>query len=260
MLIPPRHALLSPLPPLPLPLSPFSSLTDSAIEVVAEECQKLQRLDLYWDVVLTDISITALSTAAFPPLLTHLNLSGLKHITDAALVPLLRRCTNLTHLDLTRCEGIRDEALRTVGQSCPRLRTLLLYATPAPTDAAFEAMAPGVPHLTHVDLTGMKFVTDKAIAALATHCKQIETLGLQWVTPLTDQSLVAMGEAPLACLRNLSVHGNIHITQQGIEALAKGCPELRQLDINGAKNLGKYRNNFASLKQIFSKLEELVKM
>lgn len=38
-----------------LNLNGCRNLTDSAIEIVAEQCHKLERLDLYWLVVLTDI-------------------------------------------------------------------------------------------------------------------------------------------------------------------------------------------------------------
>lgn len=241
-----------------LNLNACRNLTDSAIEVVAEQCHKLQRLELYWDVVLTDISINALAAASFPPLLTHLNLSGLKHITDAAFVPLIKRCTQLTYLDLTRCEGLRDESLRAVGASCPHLQTLLLYATPSVTDAGFEAMAPGLPQLTHLDVTGTKLIGDRTVAAIARHCPRLRVLHLMWCTALTDVSLRAMGDAPLRRLELLSIHGLVHMTAAGIEALAKGCTALQAIDVNGCKNIGPYRMNKAELQRIFPSLQRLI--
>lgn len=224
-----------------LNLNACRNLTDSAIEIVVEKCQKLVRLDLYWCVVLTDISINALATSTFAPLLTHLNLSGLKHITDESLAPLLRRCTSLTFLDLTRCEAMRDESLKAIGESCHSLRTLLLYATPRCTDVGFTALAPGIPLLTHIDLTGMKEITDASIESLAHHCRQLESLNLMWVTGLTDASLIAMGRAQLSRLIWLSIHGNVNVTVKGMEALVKGCQSIETIDVNGCKNIGEYR-------------------
>jgi F-box/leucine-rich repeat protein 2/20 len=235
------------------------SLTDSAIEVVSEQCASLRRLDLYWLVVLTDVSLHALTAAPFPPLLTHLNLSGLKHVTDAGLVPLLRKCTSLTFLDLTRCDGMRDETLKAVGASCHQLNTLLLYATPHVTDVGFEALAPGVPSLTHLDCTGMKEIGDRTIQALARHCRQLRILHLMWVTNLTDASLHAMGAAPLRHLRLLSIHGNTHMSSTGIQSLAKGCAEVEALDINGCRELGPFRTK-VELQKIFPRLQRLIPM
>jgi hypothetical protein len=213
---------------------------------------------LYWDVVLTDISIAALSASRFPPLLTHLNLSGLKHITDATFVPFIRQCTQLRFLDLTRCEGLRDRSLEAIGASCPLLHTLLLYATPHMTDTGFAKLALGLPALTHLDLTGMKLITDASVESLARSCPRLRVLHLMWVTPLTDKSLVAMGEAPLRDLHILSVHGNVHMTDKGMEALAKGCKNIQAIDVNGCKNLGPYRMNKTELQKIFPELKQLI--
>lgn len=240
-----------------LNLNACRSLTDSAIEIVAERCHKLERLDLFWCVTLTDIAIRALASASFPPRLRHLNLSGLKHVTDAALVPLLRRCTNLTWLDLTRCEGMRDESMRAVGATCRHLSTLLLYATPHVTDVGLEALGPAIAHLTYLDITGMKFVHDRGIQSLVQHAPQLRVLHLQWVTALTDESLVAMGAARLPHLELLSIHGNIHMTAAGIEALARGCPNIEQIDVNGCKNLGPYRMNKEALQRVLPKLRKI---
>ena len=126
------------------------------------------------------------------------------------------------------------------------------------TDAGFAKLAPGLPALTHLDLTGMKLVTDATVEALARNCPRLRTLHLMWVTPLTDKSLFALGQAPLKHLQLLSVHGNVHITDKGIEALAKGCSNLQAIDVNGCKNLGPYRMNKTELQKIFPALKQLI--
>ena len=240
-----------------LNLNACRSLTDSAVEIVAERCHNLRRLELYWCVVMTDIGLGALANAACVPSLTHLNLSGLKHVTDATFVPLARRASRLRFLDLTRCEGLRDESLRAVGETCRNIETLLLYATPNMTDRGFEALAPGMTRLTHLDLTGMKLIGDAAIIALAKHAKQLRVLHLMWVTALTDASLVAIGSAPLRHLTLLSIHGNVHVTDKGLERMAQGCPDLETIDVNGCKLLGPYRTR-EGLQRIFPKLKKML--
>lgn len=54
----PRNSLISLSRLASSPVAPaltLLSLTDSSVEIVAEQCHKLSRIELYWDVVLTDI-------------------------------------------------------------------------------------------------------------------------------------------------------------------------------------------------------------
>lgn len=220
----------------------------------------------------------SLSTATFAPQLTHVNFSGLKHISDKSFVPFIQRCTSLTFLDITRCEALGDASLKMIGVSCPLLRTLICYATPNFSDAGFEAAtnvtnsgaqtqtastasssAAGLSQLTYLDLTGMKLITDRTISALAKNCPKLRTLHLMWCTQITDGALKSIGQThPLHQLTFLSIHGNIHITDVGMELLSVGCPNIEILDVNGCKNIGKYRMNKNELQKIFPKLNKLI--
>lgn len=67
--------------------------------------------------------------------------------------------------------------------------------------------------------------------ALAT-CQQLTEANLTWCIMLTDAGVVAMVQH--CHLQLLSLHGNVHVTNQSINALAaSSCSTLHTLDVHG---------------------------
>ena len=97
-------------------------------------------------------------------------------------------------------------ALKAIGSSWPRLREVNLWlASSAVTDALVVQLAEGCPSLEHVDLFGCTSITDKAVTALARNCYWLKYLNLS----------------------------NSRVTDEGIAALRKGCPDLVELIVEG---------------------------
>ena len=74
-------------------------VTDAAVAALAGPA--LRRVELYWNLRVTDGLLQALARAS--PRLAVLNLSGCKQLTDAGVAAVARACPRLTHVDLTRC-------------------------------------------------------------------------------------------------------------------------------------------------------------
>ena len=93
-----------------IPVTPHLTGTDSsaprcrlsklALADLLGSCPKLQRLQLYWNLNVTDVVLHTL--AGHCPKLTHLNLSGCKRITDAGVKAVAASCSGLVDIDLTR--------------------------------------------------------------------------------------------------------------------------------------------------------------
>jgi F-box/leucine-rich repeat protein 2/20 len=160
---------------------------------------------------------------------------GVRHATDASLVPLLSQCVSLTHLDLTRVERMTDDTLIAVGGSCHQLKSLLLFSDAQLSDVGLIAVAKGCPQLERLDMTGLARCTDHAVIALADHCPHLITLTLQWCTALTDACLESL--AVCHHLRRCSLHGCKLMTLNGLRSLAQGASgsgsPVQELDVNG---------------------------
>ena len=81
-------------------LVPRCRLSKLALADLLGSCPKLQRLQLYWNLNVTDVVLHTL--ASHCPKLTHLNLSGCKRITDAGVMAVAASCSGLVDVDLTR--------------------------------------------------------------------------------------------------------------------------------------------------------------
>lgn len=140
-------------------------VTDRGVEAIARSsARSLVSIELYWNLLLTDAAVKALSGQC--PELRSVNLSGCKHITDASLFALAEGCRSVTDLNLTRCPKITDDGLKRIAQRCNRIVDLNLYAVSTFTDkslASFGCLA----HLRALDLCGAHLITDEGLACLA---------------------------------------------------------------------------------------------
>jgi F-box/leucine-rich repeat protein 2/20 len=192
-----------------------SNLTDQGMGDAITACPQLRSLSLYWNPDLTAKTISMVCASGVAANLTHINLSGVRHLHDDAIVELVAHCPKLVSLDLTRLDALRDASLVAVGKHCPALKTLILYACANFTDAGLEAIGAGCPSLEKVDLTGSHSIHDRGLVKLAHKCPQIYWLNLMWCMHFTDTTLRALATSNQK-LQYLSVHGNQQVTLMAI--------------------------------------------
>jgi len=227
-------------------------IKNDGIRILVENWSYPLRLSLFWMPWIDGKGIEHLKTIKT---LRHLNISGLTHLEDKEIARLIQSSgRQLTYLDLTRIKNVGTHTLRAVGQQCTRLQTLRLYACEQFSDEGLRLMAKGCRDLRHLDLCGAKGLSDKGIKAVAMYCRSLDTLNLTWCINLTDESLIALANCPLLC--HLSIHGNKHMSDRGIQALRRGCGRIKTLDINGCCSLS--LRTLESLRQLFPELNELV--
>ena len=176
-----------------------NSVSDAAIEAVAQSCHQLQCL------VLADCDVT-----------------------DVALLAVARGCPKLKKLDAS-LNLVSNAAIEAVAQACPELECLGLAECDI-TDAALLAVAQGCPKLKELDVSLNFWLTDAAIQAIARACPQLKNLTVAFCNSLRDEAIdsVARGCPQLECLE---VIGLQYLTDSAIHAVAQGCPRLKVLDI-----------------------------
>ncbi len=103
-------------------------VTNAAVAALAGP--PLRRLELYWNLNVTDELLEALSARCTR--LEALNLSGCKGVGDAGVAAVARACAALTHVDLTRCVvmcvQIRPRCLHRLLATIPCCRSRPLVA------------------------------------------------------------------------------------------------------------------------------------
>eukprot|EP00301_Raphidiophrys_heterophryoidea_P026120 c8936_g1_i1.p1 GENE.c8936_g1_i1~~c8936_g1_i1.p1 ORF type:complete len:243 (-),score=64.41 c8936_g1_i1:28-756(-) len=228
------------------------SLTDKTLCAVSSP---LSFLSVYWNPHVTDKGICSVAELSNKTL-TSLNLSGTKHIKDKTLVSLTAHCTEMTHLDLTRCTGLSDKALGNLCEKLDKLQSLLLYACGQFRDQAVQAAVQHCRMLHTLDVCGFNHITDDAFAVV--ECVQLTSLNITWCVQLTDKTLIAIA-AQCKKLQSVQLMGLRDVSDSGIQALADGCPDMEQLNINGCPSIKLFASR-QSLITIFPKFQKLLPM
>jgi len=184
-----------------------------------------------------------------------LNLSGLTHLTDKDVGELVRAAgRQLVSIDLTRIKSIGEASLGAIGETCSKLETLRMYSCERFTDAAISNLGKGCPELQVLDVCGAKSLTDEGIINIARGCRRLNTLNLTWCVNLTNRALEALAQCRFMC--HLSLHGLKHLTDAGMNVLARGCPCMIVLDVNGCCNMR--TRALEDLQRVFPNLQRLV--
>lgn len=120
----------------------------------------------------------------------------------------LNRLKELMSLDLSHCRQLKSEDARVIALACPLLDDLVLEDCPN--------------------------ITDIGIMEFIDHCPLLSKLNLNYTT-VTNKTLIALGRA--SNLSHLTIKGNEFINERGIAALARSCPALKFINVQGCRLL-----------------------
>ena len=175
-----------------------------------------------------------LQTVLSCKLLRRLTIINCKDISEATVAAVLMKCSNLVSLILKGCIE-RPMRLKTLSKMLlvpSNLRQFQLGTCHVSSSALVE-LSQNLPHLELLKLnTPNDVVSDVDIAALVRHCTRLASLTLHRFERLSGDALCSMAVHLLALtdLRLESLQGApSNITDNGVVALAKGCPHLQNL-------------------------------
>ncbi|PIN07811.1 hypothetical protein CDL12_19630 [Handroanthus impetiginosus] len=224
-------------------------ISDMGIEFITSCCPKLKAFSIYWNVRVSDLGIKNLVKNC--KLVIDLNLSGCKNVTDESLKLIAENYQGLQQLNLTRCVKLTDKGLQMILVKCSSLLSLNLYALSSFTDAAYKKISLLV-HLQFLDLCGAQNLSDDGLSCIA-QCKNLTSLNLTWCVHITDQGVIAIAEG-CRSLEFLSLFGIVGVTDKSLEALSSFCSNtITTLDVNGC--IGIKRRSREELLQLFPKLK-----
>jgi hypothetical protein len=238
------------------------TVEDEDLRAIASGCPQLQELTIFAPRV-SDTGLVALAqgcTGLRALTLPFDSNEPESAITDAGLSALARGCPLLERLSLFyRLRHVTGAALLVVAEACPRLHTLEIAGWA--TDAGVAAVAASCPWLRSVQLQQCGYVTDASMYALS-NCRQLSSLDVCFCYAITDAgaSAVAHGCGPVLrriafentqvsdvgvqaiaahCRGLLSVELGEAVSDAGLEALQRGCPRLRKVNVDATGHISK---------------------
>ncbi|KAL9637281.1 MAG: hypothetical protein Q9164_002294 [Protoblastenia rupestris] len=148
------------------------------------------------------------------PRLVHINLSGLKDITNSAMRIIAQGCPQLEHLNVSWCLNVDTRGLLRIAQSCALLKDLRAGEIKGLNDKAFL-----------LEL----FEHNTLERLILSHCLDLDDESLHLliqgenpeIDPLTDRAIV-----PPRKLRHLDISRCKSLTVKGVQCLSHTVPRL----------------------------------
>ncbi|KAK7494713.1 hypothetical protein BaRGS_00014111 [Batillaria attramentaria] len=171
-------------------------------------------------------------------------------------------CEALRHIKLYKCQQVDDHFLTLLGQARCQLEVLVIHGCSSVTDVGVQAVTEGqqnlcvlelkkLPKMTSAGLTSIAspvlwqveikrcpLVTCDGLSALTRQCPAIKVLHIAHCPKLDRQSYTVVAAQLGPVLEELDM-GIPSITDQELGSLAENCPNLKKLDLSGAKAVGK---------------------
>lgn len=159
------------------------------------------------------------------PRLVHINLSGLKDLSNSAMRIIAQGCEKLEHLNISWCQGIDTRGLIRIVQSCTLLKDLRAGEIKGLNDKAFL-----------LEL----FQRNTLERLMLSHCLDLDDASLQLIIqgedpemdPLTNRAVV-----PPRKLRHLDLSRCKNLTGKGVQCLAYNVPRLSGLQLSHCDGL-----------------------
>ena len=159
------------------------------------------------------------------PRLMHINLSGMKGLSNSALRIIAQNCPHLEHLNISWCENVDSRGLLRVVQSCSRLKDLRAGEVKGFDDQA---------------LLLELFSRNTLERLFVDHCVDLDDAALQVliqgvdpeIDPLTEKAVV-----PPRSFRHLDLSRCAQLTDKSVKCLAGNVPFLCGLQLSHCEEL-----------------------
>ncbi|KAJ4497795.1 hypothetical protein C8R41DRAFT_758842 [Lentinula lateritia] len=153
------------------------------------KCDRLERLTLVNCHQLSEVAI--LQTLPCFPNLVAVDLTGVVHTSDEAIVGLASVARRLQGINLTGCKHVSDEGVMALALNCPLLRRVKLSGLEDLTDEPLQALTKSCPLLLEIELSNCKLVTDIAIRDAWSRSTHMREMRLSQCSELSDTAFPA---------------------------------------------------------------------
>lgn len=205
-------------------LANCTELGDSALTGLQLCGSTLRSLSLYCCLGITDDTLATVSFGC--PYLVSITLYRC-NITDTGLEWLAKSCLSLENINLSYCLGITDRGIHALSRDCRRIRSLMMSSCKGITGTGFEGCSPSLAYV-EADLC---FLSAEGLLSVFSG-GGIVYLNISSPRTWFDRDeLMAIGSGFAANLRFLNLRLCRFVSDEFVEAIAKGCPLLEEWNL-----------------------------
>ncbi|KAE9586947.1 putative F-box domain, leucine-rich repeat domain, L domain-containing protein [Lupinus albus] len=205
-------------------------VTDLGLKAIGCGCPSLKSFSLWNVATVGDAGL--IDIAAGCQQLERLDLINCPAISDKALVAVAMNCPNLTELSIESCPNIGNEGLQAIGKLCPNLRSISINDCSGVGDQGIGGLLSATSSvLTMVHLESL-MVSDVSLAVIGHYGISVTDLVLNCLPNVTERGFWTMSNGrALQKLKSLTIGSSRGVTDAGLEAIGKGCPNVRYFQI-----------------------------
>lgn len=207
-----------------------SKVTNFGLKAVSRGCSSLTSFTLLNLPSINDEGVVEIANECH--LLEKLQLSHCPKISDKSLIAIANNCPNLTSLSIESCSNIKNEGLQAIGKKCPNLKSISIKNCPQIGDQGVASLVSSASYsLMKVKLHGLN-VTDTCLAVIGHYGMALTELTLVDLPVVTEKGFWVMGSGQgLQKLKSLLIVNCNGVTDVSLEALGRGCPNLKLVSI-----------------------------
>ncbi|OIV97738.1 hypothetical protein TanjilG_12495 [Lupinus angustifolius] len=205
-------------------------VTDLGLKAIGCGCPSLKSLSLWNVATVGDAGL--IEIAAGCQQLQRLDLINCPSISDKSLVTVAMKCPNLTELSLESCPNIGNEGLQAIGKFCPNLKSVSIKDCSGVGDQGIGGLLSSSSHvLTKVELESL-MVSDLSLAVIGHYGFSVTELVLDCLPNVTERGFWTMSNGhALQKLKSLTIRSCQGVTDVGLEAIGKGCPNVKYFQL-----------------------------
>ncbi|RDX86626.1 EIN3-binding F-box protein 1, partial [Mucuna pruriens] len=202
-------------------------VTNVGLSAVAHGCPSLRSFSLWNVSSIGDEGLSEIAKGCH--MLEKLDICKVSSISNKSLIAIAKGCPNLTTLNIESCPKIGNEGLRAIARSCPKLQCISIKDCPLVGDHGVSSLLSSANNLSRVKLQDLN-ITDFSLAVIGHYGKGIVNLLLCGLQNVNERGFWVMGVAQgLQKLISLTVSSCRGVTDASIEAMGKGCINLKQM-------------------------------
>lgn len=229
-------------------LSGLTTVTNSAMKIIAQTCAQLETLNVSWCANVDSKGLRRVVQAC--PQLRDLRAGEIRGFDNEALMLDLFERNTLERLVIHRTD-VTDESLKVLVQGKdpeidvltdrpivpPRkLRHLDLHQCGRLTDAGVSSLAHNVPELQALQLSQCTELTDNGIVKVLRTTPQLVHLDMEDLDKVTNTVLQELAQSPCAeRLEHLNISFCENISDHGMRPVLRSCPRLRSIDMDNTR-------------------------
>lgn len=207
-----------------------NAVTKVGLSAIARGCPSLRTLSLWNVLSIGDEGLVEVANEC--RMLEKLDLCQCPSITNKGLTAIAENCPLLTTLSIESCCNIGNDSIRAIAQGCPKLESIFIKDCPLVGDQGLASLLSSSSSvLAKVKLQNLN-ISDFSLAVIGHYGKSITSLTLSGLRNVTEKGFWVMGNAQgLKALASLSISSCLGVTDLSLEAIGKGCSNLKQISL-----------------------------